>query len=99
MATSVQDCQDAIRSEYGADATLLARERVRETFEGKTLWDLEVLVFELEDHPEAGRCFAWEHDGELKIVLHDGTARAAVFASTPVSKGGGLLVCGGGPRY
>ena len=32
-----------------------------EKFEGKTVWDGEVHVFDLIDHPTAKRCYAWSH--------------------------------------
>ncbi len=53
---------DAIRETHGARSQLLTREHVHETFEGKTVWEGEVLVFALKDHPTARLCYAWEVD-------------------------------------
>jgi len=38
---------------------------VREVFQGKTIWDGEVEVFDLNGHPKANRAFGWSHpDGD-----------------------------------
>lgn len=70
----------AIRATHGADSHLERRERVRETFEGETVWEGEVLVFELEGHPEARWCYAWEVDGEVVCVLGVPPVESAVDA-------------------
>ena len=74
----------AIDAMHSATANLLTREPVHEQFEGQTVWEGEVLVFELSDHPTASKCFAWEVDGEITAVLAEGpiqTATDAVRAS------------------
>jgi hypothetical protein len=76
--------QHAIRQTHGATAQLLTREVVMETFRGETVWEGEVLVFELLDHPTAHLCYAWEVDGQVTAVLHTGpvdSPQAAVRAS------------------
>jgi hypothetical protein len=40
--------------------------QVRETFMGKVLWEGDVEVFALTDHPRAQRCFAWGFDRHRK---------------------------------
>jgi uncharacterized protein (DUF1330 family) len=73
--------EEAIQATHGARSMLLRRQRVVERFHGKTVWDGEVLVFALEDHDRARRCYAWEMDGEVTVVLHAPPvedARAAV---------------------
>ena len=72
--------RDAIRSTHGAAAHLASRERVYETFEGETVWEGEVLVFELQGHPEASRCYAWEVDGQVTAVLAVGPVQSAADA-------------------
>lgn len=74
----------AIQATHGAGSRLISRERVTETFEGETVWEGEVLVFELVGHPSASRCYAWEVDGEVTAVLGEkpvDSALAAVRAS------------------
>jgi hypothetical protein len=74
----------AIRATHGAGSNLVARERVTERFKGETVWQGEVLVFELQGHPSAKRCYAWEVDGEVTAVLEEPpvhSARDAVRAA------------------
>jgi hypothetical protein len=35
---------------------------VKETFQGKTVWDGIVEVFELRGHPQTSKLFAWTHE-------------------------------------
>ncbi len=35
---------------------------VKETFQGRTVWEGIVQVFDLIGHPEATRCYAWSHE-------------------------------------
>ena len=67
----------AIKNMHDADARLRDNTRVVETFEGETVWEGEVLVFELEGHPTAQRCYAWEVDGEVTAVLEEGPVKSA----------------------
>lgn len=83
--------QRAIRSTHGAGAHLVARMDVDEHFDGEPVWQGEVLIFELSGHPTATRCYAWEVDGEVTAVLHEGpvdspaaAVRAAIVASESV---------------
>lgn len=81
---SLADFERAIKATHGARTRLLAREIVKEVLRGKTVWEGDVLVFELLDHPSAHLCYAWELDGEVTAVLGEGpvgSARAAVRAS------------------
>ena len=81
---SIEGFQHAIRQTHGARAKLAKRVHVVERFEGETVWDGEVLVFELLDHPTAPKCYAWEVDGRVTAVLHEppvNSPRAAVRAA------------------
>ena len=80
----VKGFEKAIRTTHGANARLLDREQVLERFQGETVWEGEVLVFELEGHPTARLCYAWEVDGEVTAVLGEppvDSAQAAVRAA------------------
>lgn len=51
--------------------------RVTETWQGETVWDGTVEVFDLIDHPTAERAYAWAYEtdeGKLRhvAVLHQG---------------------------
>ncbi len=63
---------------------------VRAVLEGGVVWVGEVLLFILRGHPTASRCYAWEVDGEVTAVLHEGTVdspeaavRASIMADAP----------------
>jgi hypothetical protein len=72
--------EGAIRKTHGAGSKLVARERVVERFQGETVWEGEVLVFELQGHPSAKRCYAWEVDGEVTAVLEEAPVKDAQTA-------------------
>jgi hypothetical protein len=69
--------KEAIRATHGAGSKLVGRERVVERFQGETVWEGEVLVFELVGHPSASRCYAWEVDGEVTAVLETPPVKSA----------------------
>jgi hypothetical protein len=67
----------AIQTTHGAGSTFLGREQVIERFQGETVWEGEVLVFQLQGHPTAERCYAWEVDGVVTAVLEEGPVKSA----------------------
>ena len=76
--------ETVIKTTHGAEASLLARESVRGSLGGDRVWEGEVLVFGLLDHPTARLCYAWELEGRVTTVLAKGwvkTAHDAVRAS------------------
>ena len=89
--------QKAIKSLYGADSKHVETVAVMETFEGKTVWEGDVEVFDLTNHPKAKRAYAWAYDVvtgsrtlavlELPPVISPLTAvRAAIMADTQPGK-------------
>ena len=66
----------AVERTHGGTATLAQAVPVRETFEGKTVWEGVVHVFDLAGHPTATRAYAWSSpiEGSTKrrffAVLH-----------------------------
>ena len=72
--------QRAIRETHGSRSQLIERVSVVETFEGGTVWEGEVLVFDLIDHPTAQYCYAWEVDGQVTTVLHTGPVNSPLAA-------------------
>ena len=80
----IQGFLEAIQATHRAKAVLARREHLVATFRGETAWAGEVLVFKLLDHPSASWCYAWEVDGEVTAVLHEGPVdgpQAAVKAA------------------
>jgi hypothetical protein len=71
-----RDLKVAIERMHGGSATLAQSISVREIFEGKTVWEGVVHVFDLAGHPTATRAYAWSSpiEGSTKrrfvAVLH-----------------------------
>ena len=59
----VERLQMVIQHLHGADSTWRESVPVSETFQGKTVWEGTVELFDLRNHPKAKRCYAWsDHD-------------------------------------
>jgi len=58
---------------HGCEAKHVETVPVIERFQGKTVWEGEVEVFDLIDHPKASRGYAWAYDkakgSEIVAVL------------------------------
>ena len=85
---SIQTFEQAICATHDAAAKLAERVPVVETFGGETVWEGEVLVFQIRGHPTASYCYAWEVDGLVTTVLHIGpidsparAVRASILAA------------------
>jgi hypothetical protein len=61
MVDYIAEIQAAILNVHGCNATYVETVPVTETFQGQTLWEGEVEVFETSDHPKAKRIYAWGH--------------------------------------
>src|SRR5881227_2839771 len=82
--------REAVEKMHGGTATLSQSVPVRETFEGKPVWEGVVHVFDLAGHPTATRAYAWSSpiEGSTKrrffAVLHQppiNSPQAAVRAA------------------
>ena len=60
--TYIEELRDVIRKLHGAEAVHVETIPIKESFQGKTVWEGEVEVFDLKDHPQAFRAYAWAHD-------------------------------------
>jgi hypothetical protein len=58
----IDDLREIIHKLHGATATHVESVPVTETFEGKTIWDGIVEVFDLHGHPGTHRVYAWSHE-------------------------------------
>lgn len=58
----IEELQDVIRRLHGTESTHVETVPVKEVFEGQTVWEGEVEVFDLHDHPQTSRVYAWAHD-------------------------------------
>src|SRR6266581_718829 len=83
----------AVEHMHGGTAQLTQSVPIRETFDGKTVWEGVVHVFDLTGHPTATRAYAWSSpiEGSTKrrffAVLHQppvdspqAAVRAAIVA-------------------
>jgi len=68
----IQELQDVIRKLHGVESRHVESVPVKEVFQGKTVWDGIVEVFELHGHPKAPKVYAWSHqtDGPEKPRRH-----------------------------
>ena len=72
--------KQAVESQHGGRATFVQSVPVRETHKGATIWNGTVTVFDLADHPDASRAYAWSYERE------DGTRRFfAVLGIPPIT--------------
>ena len=73
----VKALKKAILDLHGCKSTWIKSVPVKETFEGETVWEGIVQVFEV-DHPKSKLCYAWSYglDNSKKrrffAVLHQG---------------------------
>ena len=58
----ISDLQDVIRHLHGVESKHVQSMPVKETFQGKTVWEGIVEVFELVGHPKAPKVYAWSHE-------------------------------------
>jgi len=57
----IEELRDVIRRHHEADSTHVASVPIKETFQGQTVWEGVVEVFDLIGHPTASRLYAWTH--------------------------------------
>jgi hypothetical protein len=58
----IERLRDVIRELHGVHATHVESVPVKETHQGKTVWDGIVEVFDLVGHPNTHRVYAWAHE-------------------------------------
>jgi hypothetical protein len=93
MEVESDQLREAVEHMHGGTAQLVQSVPVRETFDGKPVWEGVVHVFDLAGHPTATRAYAWSSPIErstkrrLVAVLHTGridspleAVRAAIVA-------------------
>jgi len=80
---AVNDLATVVSAQHGSTARFREVVPVSETFNGQPVWEGEVHVFDLDDHPKATRAYAWSSpvDGSDRrrfyAVLHLGPIRSA----------------------
>jgi hypothetical protein len=60
--TYIEELKDVIRKLHGVESTHRHSVPVKEVFNGKTIWEGIVEVFDLHGHDKANIAYAWTHD-------------------------------------
>ncbi len=58
---NINEIKKVIKKLHNCQATHIATEYVKEIFKEETVWEGEVEVFELTDHLNTSRCYAWSY--------------------------------------
>jgi hypothetical protein len=59
--TAIEELREVIRKLHGVYSTHRASVPVKEVFNGKTVWEGIVEVFDLHGHDKANTAYAWSH--------------------------------------
>ena len=59
VAIELGELRRAVERLHGGGARLARSVRISESFDGKSVWEGVVHIFELKGHPTARRAFAW----------------------------------------
>ena len=62
--------RDVIHKLHGSNATHVESVPVKEMWNGETIWDGIVEVFDLHDHPNTHRVYAWSHKTDADEDRH-----------------------------
>jgi hypothetical protein len=86
MEVSADQLKQAVEGQHGGTATLVDTLPVKEVYDGQTVWEGVVHIFDLEGHPKATRAYAWSSPVEgssrrrFYAVLHLGGIRSPLDA-------------------
>lgn len=69
----IRTLADAVQMQHGVHATFTQTVPVRETFQGRPVWEGVVHVFDVTGHPQATRAYAWS-------AMIDGSDKRRVYA-------------------
>ncbi len=81
-----KELQGAIQNLHSCNSIWIESVPVKEIFEGETVWEGTVQIFQLTDHPTAKKCYAWSYqvDDSVKrkfvAVLHQDPVKSPVDA-------------------
>jgi hypothetical protein len=60
--THIDELREAIRKLHGVEATHRESVPVKETWQGRTVWDGIVEVFDIKGHSKTNTAYGWLHD-------------------------------------
>jgi len=72
----IEALKKAIRATHGCGARHFTTVPVTEVFRGDVVWEGDVEVFDLVNHPKARTCYAWSYD-------ENGTAHTTAVLGLP----------------
>jgi hypothetical protein len=58
----LEELRDVIKHLHGVESKHVESVPVKEIFQGRTVWEGVVEVFDLRGHPKAPKIYAWAHD-------------------------------------
>jgi hypothetical protein len=58
----IDELRDVIKRLHGVESSHVESVPIKEIFQGKTVWDGIVEVFELHGHPKAPKIYAWAYE-------------------------------------
>ena len=82
----IEELRDVIRHLHGVESTHVDSVPIKETVQGKTVWEGIVAVFDLTGHPKTNRLYAWAYETENPkrprhvTVLHMGPVTSPLLA-------------------
>jgi len=80
---SNESLRQAVEGLHGCKAAFKEVVHVTEEFEGETIWDGEIYLFNLKDHPSAKICYTWSSPipnsdkRRYFAILHAGAVKSA----------------------
>jgi hypothetical protein len=84
--TYIEELRDVIRHLHGVESSYVESVPIKEEFQGKTVWEGIVEVFDLKDHAKAPRAYAWAYETDNPkrprhvVVLHLGPVTSPLLA-------------------
>jgi hypothetical protein len=84
--TYIEELRDVIKRLHGVESKHVESVPIKETFEGRTIWEGIVEVFELHGHELAPKAYAWAYETENPkkpkhvTVLHLGPVTSPLLA-------------------
>jgi hypothetical protein len=68
--SNIEELKEVIHRLHGVKSTHRTSVPVKETFQGKTIWEGIVEVFDLHGHPDANTAYAWSHETDTEDTRH-----------------------------
>jgi hypothetical protein len=60
--TYIEKLREVVQHLHGVQARHVQSVPIKEMFQGRTVWEGVVEVFDLKGHPKASRAYAWSHE-------------------------------------